>query len=200
MSRAYLFQVAACTTNACLGIVALMILTTSPWLAFALVPPAILVLAGQIAASESQRRADRNEFLYRTTEILHSTRQMGERAGELLNGITEMFGVARAQLVVIPEVRGPAVRFTSIGDDDHAVVSTSELTFAEQEVLNELRLRRSSPGRSRTISRSAWRLPSATRMPERWWCCAAARDRRACSCFSTRRAAERHSAATSRAC
>ncbi len=139
VGRAYLFQVAASTTNACLGIVALMILDTSPWLAFALVPPAILVLAGQIAASESQRRADRNEFLYRTTEILHSTRQMGERAGELLNGITEMFGVGRAELVVIPEVRGPAVRFTSMGDDDHAVVTTSELTFAEQEVLNELR-------------------------------------------------------------
>jgi diguanylate cyclase (GGDEF)-like protein len=139
VTRAYLFQVAATTTNACLGIVALMILTVSPWLAFALVPPAILVLAGQIAAGESQRRADRNEFLYRTTEILHSTRQMSERAGELLNGITRMFDVERAELVVIPEVRGPAVRFISIGDDDHAVVSTSELTFAEQEVLNELR-------------------------------------------------------------
>ncbi len=139
VTRAYLFQVIATTTNACLGIVALMILTTSPWLAFVLVPPGVLVLAGQIAAGESQRRADRNEFLYRTTEILHSTRQMGERAGELLNGITEMFGVARAELVVIPEVRGPAVRFVSIGDDEHAVVSTSELTFAEQEVLNELR-------------------------------------------------------------
>ncbi|MGA7987517.1 MAG: sensor domain-containing diguanylate cyclase [Candidatus Dormiibacterota bacterium] len=139
VKRAYLFQVVATTTNACLGIVALMILTTSPWLAFVLVPPGILVLAGQIATGESQRRADRNEFLYRTTEILHSTRQMGERAGELLNGITEMFGMARAELVVIPEVRGPAVRFVSIGDDEHAVVSTSELTFAEQEVLNELR-------------------------------------------------------------
>ena len=90
----YLFQVAASTTNASLGIVALLILDdVRPVLAFALVPPAALVLAGQIAASESQRRADRNEFLYRTTEILHSTRQMGERAGELLNGITEMFGV-----------------------------------------------------------------------------------------------------------
>jgi diguanylate cyclase (GGDEF)-like protein len=139
VTRAYLFQVAATTTNACLGIVALMILTVSPWLAFALVPPVVLVLVGQIAAGESQRRADRNEFLYRTTEILHSTRQMGERAGELLNGITKMFDVGRAELVVIPEVRGPAVRFISIGDDDRAVVSTSELTFAEQEVLNELR-------------------------------------------------------------
>jgi diguanylate cyclase (GGDEF)-like protein len=139
VTRAYLFQVVATTTNACLGIVALMILTVSPWLAFALVPPGILVLAGQIAAGESQRRADRNEFLYKSTEILHSTRQMGERAGELLNGVTKMFGVERAELVVIPEVRGPAVRFISIGDDEHAVVSTSELTFAEQEVLNELR-------------------------------------------------------------
>ena len=31
------------------------------------------------------------------------------------------------------------MRFTSNGNDDHAVVSTSELTFAEQEVLNDLR-------------------------------------------------------------
>jgi diguanylate cyclase (GGDEF)-like protein len=137
--RAYLFQVIATTSNASLGIVALMILTTRPVLAFALVPPVLLVLAGQIAAGESQRRADRNEFLYRTTEILHSTRQVGERAGELLNGITKMFGVERAELVVIPEVRGPAVRFNSTGDDEHARATTSDLTFAEQEVLNELR-------------------------------------------------------------
>ena len=41
--------------------------------------------------------------------------------------------------MVIPELRGPAVRFTSTGDDEHAAVSTSELTFGEQEVLNELR-------------------------------------------------------------
>jgi diguanylate cyclase (GGDEF)-like protein len=139
VTRAYLFQVSATTTNACLGIVAIMILTIQPLLAFALVPPVLLVLAGQIAAGESQRRADRNEFLYRTTELLHSSRQMGERAGELLNGITKMFGVERAELVVIPEVRGPAVRFISIGDDDNAVLSTSDLTFAEQELLNELR-------------------------------------------------------------
>jgi diguanylate cyclase (GGDEF)-like protein len=139
VARAYLFQVIATTTNASLGVVALIILTTRPILAFALVPPVLLVLAGQIAAGESQRRADRNEFLYRTTEILHSTRQVGERAGELLNGITKMFDVERAELVVIPEVRGPAVRFNSSGDDEQAQATTSDLTFAEQEVLNELR-------------------------------------------------------------
>ena len=139
VARAYLFQVIATTTNASLGIVALLVIATQPVLAFALVPPVILVLAGQIAAGESQRRADRNEFLYRTTEILHSTRQVGERADELLNGITRMFGVERAELVVIPEVRGPAVRFNSSADEDHPHATTSELTFAEQEVLNELR-------------------------------------------------------------
>jgi diguanylate cyclase (GGDEF)-like protein len=137
--RAYLFQVVATTTNASLGIVALLVFTQRPLIAIALVPPIILVLAGQLAAGESQRRADRNEFLYRTTEILHSSRHLGERAGELLNGVTKMFGVARAELVVIPEVRGPAVRFVSTGDDEHAGLLTSELTFAEQEVLNELR-------------------------------------------------------------
>ena len=139
VARAYLFQVIATTTNASLGIVAFVILTTRPVLAIAVIPPVALVLAGQIAAGESQRRADRNEFLYRTTEILHSARQVGERAGELLNGITTMFGVERAELVVIPEVRGPAVRFSSTGDDVSAQATTSELTFAEQEVLNELR-------------------------------------------------------------
>ena len=139
VARAYLFQVVATTTNASLGIVALMMLATRPVLAFALVAPVLLVLAGQIAAGESQRRADRNEFLYRTTEILHSSRQVGERAGELLNGITKMFGVAHAELVVIPETRGPAVRFNSTGDDDRAQATTSDLTFAEQELLNELR-------------------------------------------------------------
>ena len=118
MARAYAFQVAATTTNASLGIIAVMILTTRPWFALAFVPPVFVVLIGQIAAGESQRRADRNEFLYRTTEILHSTRQVGERAGELLNGLTAMFGVERAELVVIPEVRGPAVRFNSTGNDE----------------------------------------------------------------------------------
>ena len=139
VARAYLFQVIATTTNASLGIVAFVMLTTRPVLALAVIPPVALVLAGQIAAGESQRRADRNEFLYRTTEILHSTRQVGERAGELLNGITAMFGVERAELVVIPEVRGPAVRFSSTGNDEHTSATSSELTFAEQEVLNELR-------------------------------------------------------------
>jgi diguanylate cyclase (GGDEF)-like protein len=139
VARAYLFQVVATTTNASLGIIAVMIVTTRPWFALALIPPVFVVLAGQIAAGESQRRADRNEFLYRTTEILHSSRQVGERAGELLNGLTAMFGVERAELVVIPEVRGPAVRFNSTGNDELAPASTSELTFAEQEVLNELR-------------------------------------------------------------
>ena len=139
VARAYLFQVIATTTNASLGGVALMILATRPVLAFALVAPVLLVLGGQVAAGESQRRADRNEFLYRTTEILHSSRQVGERAGELLNGISKMFGVARAELVVIPEVRGPAVRFNSTGDDEVAQATTSDLTFAEQELLNELR-------------------------------------------------------------
>ena len=139
VARAYLFQVIATTTNASLGIVAFVMLTTRPVLALAVIPPVALVLAGQIAAGESQRRADRNEFLYRTTEILHSTRQVGERAGELLNGITTMFGVERAELVVIPEVRGPAVRFSSTGNDEHTSATSSELTFAEQEVLNELR-------------------------------------------------------------
>src|SRR5580700_901961 len=139
VARAYAFQVAATTTNASLGIVAVLIVTTRPWFALALIPPVFVVLVGQIAAGESQRRADRNEFLYRTTEILHSTRQVGERAGELLNGLTAMFGVERAELVVIPEVRGPAVRFSSTGNDGLPPASTSELTFAEQEVLNELR-------------------------------------------------------------
>src|SRR5579864_8658111 len=57
VARAYLFQVIATTTNASLGIVALVILTTRPVLAIALVAPVLLVLAGQIAAGESQRRA-----------------------------------------------------------------------------------------------------------------------------------------------
>ncbi len=139
VARAYIFQVVSTTTNASLGIVAVMIVTTRPWFALALIPPVFVVLVGQIAAGESQRRADRNEFLYRTTEILHSSRQVGERAGELLNGLTAMFGVERAELVVIPEVRGPAVRFSSTGNDELSPPTTSDLTFAEQEVLNELR-------------------------------------------------------------
>ena len=192
MARAYLFQVIATTTNASLGIVALMILTTRPVLAIALVPPVVLVLAGQIAASESQRRADRNEFLYRTTEILHSTRQVGERAGELLNGITTMFGVERAELVVIPEVRGPAVRFSSTGDDDHAAGHHLGADLRRAGGAQRAAHHR-DPQRfgGDAISRSGWRLRNARRAPARWSCSAGSRVRRACCCCSTRREASK---------
>src|SRR5438105_77448 len=64
--RAFLFQVVATITNTCLGITALVFATNRPWVAFAFIPPILLVLAAQLTASESQRRADRMEFLDRT--------------------------------------------------------------------------------------------------------------------------------------
>jgi len=140
--RAYLFQVVATTTNTCLGVAALVFMDGRPWLAFVLVPPVLLVLAAQLTASESQRRADRMEFLYRTSDILHSSSRVRDRAGELLAGMSRMFGVARAELIVMPEERGAAIRFTSTGGDEMATMSTSELTYAEQEALNALRTTR----------------------------------------------------------
>ena len=137
--RAYLFQVIATTTNTCLGVTALVFMDGRPWLAFVLIPPVALVLAAQLTASESQRRADRMEFLYRTADILHSSSRVRDRAGELLAGMSRMFGVGRAELIVMPEERGAAIRFTATGGDDHATVSSSELTYAEQEALNALR-------------------------------------------------------------
>ena len=137
--RALPFQMAATATNTCLGIVGLLFVVYRPPLAFALLPPIVLVLAGQLAAGENQRRADRMEFLYRTSDILHSSKQMRERSGELLNGMSRMFGVTRAELIVIPESRGPALRFTNGAGDDDITVNSSELTFAEQESLNALR-------------------------------------------------------------
>ena len=137
--RAYLFQVVATTTNTCLGVTALVFMDGRPWLAFVLIPPVALVLAAQLTASESQRRADRMEFLYRTADILHSSSRVRDRAGELLAGMSRMFGVGRAELIVMPEERGAAIRFTATGGDDHATVSSSELTYAEQEALNALR-------------------------------------------------------------
>ena len=140
--RELAFQVVATTTNSCLGVVALLFAVERPLLALVLIPPAMLLLAAQLMASESQRRADRMEFLYRTSDILHSSMRVNDRAGELLAGMSRMFGVARAELIVMPEERGPAVRFTSRGGEEHAEVSQSELTFAEQEALNAIRSRR----------------------------------------------------------
>ena len=54
VARAYIFQVVSTTTNASLGIVAVMIVTTRPWFALALIPPVFVVLVGQIAAGESR--------------------------------------------------------------------------------------------------------------------------------------------------
>ncbi|MBV8194840.1 MAG: hypothetical protein JOY80_04870, partial [Candidatus Dormibacteraeota bacterium] len=71
--REFTSQVVVTTTNSCLGVVGLLFFDSHPWLAFALIPPALLVLVVQLTASESQRRAERMEFLYRTSDILHST-------------------------------------------------------------------------------------------------------------------------------
>ena len=140
--RELAFQVVATTTNSCLGVVGLLFAVERPLLTLVLVPPAMLLLAAQMMASESQRRADRMEFLYRTSDILHSSMRVNDRAGELLAGMSHMFGVSRAELIVMPEERGPAVRFTSRGGEEHAELSQSELTFAEQEALNAIRSRR----------------------------------------------------------
>jgi diguanylate cyclase (GGDEF)-like protein len=140
--RSYLFQVVATTTNTSLGITALVFLPNHPFLAFALVPGILLVLLAQLTASESQRHADRMEFLYRTSDLLHSSTRLRDRAGELLAAMSHMFGMRRVELVVMPEERGAAVRFTSTGGDERITVSTSELTYAEQEALNALRTTR----------------------------------------------------------
>ena len=96
-----------------------------------------------------------------------------------------MFGVGRAELVVIPEVRGPAVRFTSMGELVHALSSTSELTFAEQEVLNELRATTILTGPMTNDCSLGLALAERSPTPGRWSSCVAATARRACSCSST---------------
>jgi diguanylate cyclase (GGDEF)-like protein len=136
--RSLLFQTGATATNTCMGIVGLLFMIDRPLLAFALLPPVGLVALGQLAAGESQRRADRMEFLYRTTELLHSSRHVDEQAGELLAVMAGMFGVSRTELVLMPEARGPALRFVSTRNAQ-AEVASAELTYAEQETLNLLR-------------------------------------------------------------
>src|ERR1700694_949821 len=139
--RSLLFQTGATASNTSLGIIGLLFMVDRPLLAVALLPPVALVALGQLAAGESQRRADRMEFLYRTTELLHSSMHVDEQAGELLAGMAGMFGVSRAELVLIPEARGPALRFVSTRDAQ-AEVASAELTYAEQETLNLLRTER----------------------------------------------------------
>ncbi|MBV8194961.1 MAG: sensor domain-containing diguanylate cyclase [Candidatus Dormibacteraeota bacterium] len=50
--------------------------------------------------------------------------------------------MARVELILMPEERGAAVRFTSRDGADQVDVAQSELTFAEQEAINLLRTRR----------------------------------------------------------
>ena len=137
--RSTLFQIAATATNACLGVIGLVLFLERPILAIALVPPIVLVFVGQLGAGESQRRAERMEFLYRTSDILHSAKQMGDRYSELLGNIVREFGVERAELLLIPDSRGPAVRFASVGGEERLPLTSSSLTYGEQEILNALR-------------------------------------------------------------
>ena len=140
--REFASQVVATTVNSCLGVVALLFVVSRPWLAFVLLPPVLLVLAVQLTGTESQRHAERMEFLYRTSDLLHSTMRVNDRAGELLASMSRMFGAGRVELIVMPEERGAAVRFTSSGADDGHDAIQSDLTYAEQEALNLLRTRR----------------------------------------------------------
>ncbi len=137
--RALALQAAASITSTCIALVGLALAHTRPLLALALLPPAAFVLLGQRAAGETRRRADRMEFLYHTNEVLHSSSRIDERAGEMLRAMAATFGVARAELLLLPEARGAAIRFISQGRDDRAEVSSAELTYAEQETLNLLR-------------------------------------------------------------
>ncbi len=137
--RSILFQAGATLTNTCLGIVMLAMLLYRPLIALVLLPPIALVFAGQLAATEGQRRAARMEFLYTTNDLLHSPRQMGERYGELLQACVRTFLMGRAELIVIPESREPAVRFFADDHQNRTPMVSSPLSFAEQEMLNTLR-------------------------------------------------------------
>jgi len=148
--RSYVFEAGATLTNSCLGVITLALWLYRPLFEIALVPPVALVFAGQLAATDGQRRADRMEFLYRTNDLLHSPKPMVERYGDLLRACLTTFSSGRAELIMIPDSREPAVRLrvSGGGQTDPALMSSAPLTFGEQEMLNTLRERRVVSGLS----------------------------------------------------
>jgi diguanylate cyclase (GGDEF)-like protein len=137
--RAYMFQAAATLINTCLGVIALAIVVSRPLIAIALLPPVALVFAGQLAATDGQRRAARMEFLYTINELLHSGLPAGERYAELLNACRQAFASDRAELIVIPDSDEAPVRFQQGGRAHNIAIASAPLTFSEQEVLTALR-------------------------------------------------------------
>ena len=79
------------------------------------------------------------EFLYKTNDLLHSSLHMTERYAELLEACARTFSMERAELIVIPESREPALRFFAASGPSRTALASSLLTFAEQEMLNVLR-------------------------------------------------------------
>lgn len=138
-ARAMLMEAGATLTNTSLGLVLLALLLSRPLIALALVPTIAVVFVGQLAASEGQRRAQRMEFLYKTNDLLHSSLHMTERYNELLEACARTFAMERAELIVIPESREPALRFFAANGPSRTGLASSLLTFAEQEMLNVLR-------------------------------------------------------------
>jgi len=163
LARSVLSQVVTTTTNTCLGVLALLMLVERPLLIIALVPPMLLVLLGQIAANESQHRADRMEFLLHVGELLHSSLRVDDRAGDLLTAIIEAFGVSRAELLLVPEARDAALRLTCDSNPEHLSVVNTDLTYAEQEALNALRTESTLSGRLVRTPNSALSLLLAER-------------------------------------
>ena len=179
------------TTNASLGIVA----ADDPhharrWLAFALVPPVLLVLAGR------SPRAKVSVAPIATSSCTGPPRSCTRPVRSASAPASCSTASPRCSASSAPSSwssRRCAARrcgSTRSGDDEHAARPhvRSDLRRAGGAQRAALRAR-SSPVRWRAISRSASRSRNARALPERWWCCAGARVRRACSCSSTRRVA-----------
>ncbi|MBV8444585.1 MAG: GGDEF domain-containing protein, partial [Candidatus Dormibacteraeota bacterium] len=149
--------------DVCVALAVVLFVADSPLLLFALIPPAGLLLLSQTALRASHRTAERIEFLYHASETLHAPRPVDERAADLLGAMITTFGVTRCELVLVPELRDAALRFAFTSESHAAMVSSSELTYAEQEALNALRTLRMMSGRHTHSANSALGLVLAER-------------------------------------
>lgn len=142
--RAVMFQTVSSVTNTCIGIISLEVLLVEPLLFLALVPPVALIFSAQVTAADNERRAQRMEFLLKASNTLHSAADVAAVAHELLELISDSFGMSEAELLLLPDSDGAAraIRFRR----QQKTPTHDSPSIVEWEVLRALGEMQKNPG------------------------------------------------------
>ena len=101
--KAIAFQVMTTVVNSCLGIMGLVFTIDHPWLLLVLIPPMALVFAGQLASTKQQQQANRMQFMYEMSELLHSAGNLVSNATELVDHMVTQFSAGSAELLILTD-------------------------------------------------------------------------------------------------